>query len=156
MSRHSLEEALVRSSPDFRKIGALLGLASAESGRDLLTCESEIDCLTVAEFLRLCMLLDVRPSDILDDEPEADPHVGIQGKPGQRVDCAATLKERLGDIDSAAEELGWEAEAVRGWLSSDWTLANMPFPAFQDLCVHARLGPSALLYSYLRGAGWRR
>ena len=105
---------------------------------DLEDYSDEPWVLTVAEFLRACILVDVSPEALLPDDAF---HEGQQSLSFERDQygnslIASLLKNAMGDLDKAAETIGWEKEALQGWFHEETNLGEMPLAGLNDICEY--------------------
>lgn len=88
--------------------------------------------LTISQLLRLCVLLDLPPRDLVHVNWTA-PHAPFAPfETGS--DISASLHERLAKVPNIEEDVGWDAKAIEKWLADDAALGEMPLPALGDLC----------------------
>ncbi|MGI4788580.1 MAG: hypothetical protein ACRYFS_06990, partial [Janthinobacterium lividum] len=80
---------------------------SVDTYRDLEMHDDEAWILTIAEFLRLCILCDTPPELLLPDNAFREGKRELSFTPDQygQIPTVSVIREAIGDIDAAAEAI---------------------------------------------------
>ncbi len=147
-----LEAAREKCGLSMTHMAAFIGI-TMEGYRDLESYDDEVFLLSVMEFLRVCVALDLSPAIILMEEDTSGQEAKFTRDDFGVVTIAATLASLCGDIGATANAIEWEQEAVAQWLKDDASLGEMPLPALKDLGAHLGIRFTHVLQTYWEALG---
>ena len=94
--------------------------------------------LSVMEFMRLCVLYETAPENLLPEDTFLDGKKQVQFVQDEygKTAIASVLRGCCEDISQTTQAINWEHDSIELWLSDEDVIGTMPLLALNDLCRH--------------------
>lgn len=113
--------------------------------------------LTVAEFLRACIFCGASPELLLPDDAFRSGSRTLVFPKDQygQLNVAFILREMIENMADAADAIGWEEAAFKGWFADEATIGKMDLLALNYLCEYLNVDILSIIMAFWQGLGGR-